>query len=167
MGDLLKDAKFYQDVAIELQTAYETLESRFTQQAHLMEEASGALHAAESQASKRQQELLKLQKDHKADIQSAVGEVVYEYREQLAAAKQRQQFKDHKHQQTVHQLQDQVHALELSLASHATLPSVRPTKEEADLREEIFNYLPGTVNTRRGVAVYESQDEPFSFWKQV
>ena len=54
MGDLLEDAKFYQDVPIELQTAYDTLESRFTQQACLMEEASGALHAAESQASKRQ-----------------------------------------------------------------------------------------------------------------
>ena len=53
-GDLLEDAKFYQDVAVELQTAYETLESRFTQQARLMEEASGALHAAESEASKRQ-----------------------------------------------------------------------------------------------------------------
>ena len=48
MGDLLKDAKFYQDIAIELQMAYKTLESRFTQQARLMEEASGALHAAES-----------------------------------------------------------------------------------------------------------------------
>ena len=133
MGDLLKDAKFYQDVAIELQTAYETLESRFTQQAHLMEEASGALHAAESQASKRQQELLKLQKDREADIQLAVGKVVFEYREQLAAAKHKQQSKDRKHQQTVHQLQDQVHALELSLASHATLPSVRHTQKEADL----------------------------------
>ena len=66
-GDLLKDAKFYQDIAIELQTAYKTLESRFTQQARLMKEASGALHAAESQASKRQQELLGLQKDREAD----------------------------------------------------------------------------------------------------
>ena len=47
-GDLLEDTKFYQDVAIELQTAYETLESRFTQQACLMEEASGSLHAAVS-----------------------------------------------------------------------------------------------------------------------
>ena len=99
-GDLLKDAKFYQDIAIELQTAYETLESRFTQQAHLMEEASGALHAAEYQASKRQQELLKLQKDHEADIQLAVGKVVYEYREQLAAAKHKEQSRDRKHQQT-------------------------------------------------------------------
>ena len=109
------------------------MESRFTQQAHLMEEASGALHAAESQASKRQQELLKLQKDREADIKLAVGKAVYEYREQLVAAKQKQQFKDRKHQQMVHQLQDQVHTLELSLACHATLLSVRPTKEEADL----------------------------------
>ena len=58
-------------------------------------------------------------------------------------------------------------ALELSLASQATLPSIRPTKEEANLREEIFNYLPGTVNARRGAAVYDSQDQPFSFRKQV
>ena len=167
MGDLLEDTKFYQDVAIELQTAYDTLQSRFMQQACLMEEASGALHAEETQASIRQQELLKLQKDRKADIQLAVGKAVFGYREQLAAAKQKQQSKDRKHQQTVHQLQDQVRALELSMASHATLPSVRPTKDEADLREEIFNYLPGTVNTRRGAAVYESQDQPFSYRKQV
>ena len=72
-GDLLEDAKFYQDVAVELQTAYETLESRFTQQARLMEEASGALHAAESEASKRQRELLKLQRDHEANVEQAVG----------------------------------------------------------------------------------------------
>ena len=93
-----------------------------------MEEASGALHTAESQVSKRQQELLKLQKDREADIQSAVGEAVYEYQEQLAATKHKQQSKDRKHQQMVQQLQDQVRALELLLASHTTLPSVRPTK---------------------------------------
>ena len=128
-----EDAKFYQDITIELQTAYETLESRFTQQARLMGEASGALHAAESQVSKRQQELLRLQKDHEADIQLAVGKVVFDYKEQLATAKHRQQSKDCKHQQMVHQLQDQVHALELLLASHASLPSVRHTQKEADL----------------------------------
>ena len=132
-----------------------------------MEEASGALHAAESEASRQQQELIKLQRDHEANIQQAVGQVVFEYKEQLVAAKKRQQSKDRQHQQTVHPLQDQVRALELSLASQATLPSVRPTKDEADLWEEIFNYLPGTVNTRRGTAVYESQDQPFSFRKHV
>ena len=52
-GDLLEDAKFYQNVAVELQTAYDTFQKRFAQQSRLMEEASGALHAAESQASQR------------------------------------------------------------------------------------------------------------------
>ena len=111
--------------------------------------------------------MLKLQRDHEANVEQAVGRVVSEYREQLIATKQRQQLKDRKHQQTVHQLQDHVRALELSMASQATLPSVRHTKEEADLREEIFNYLPGTVNARRGTTVYESQDQPLSFQKHV
>ena len=111
--------------------------------------------------------MLKLQKDHEANTQLAVGKAVFGLKDQLAAAKQKQQSKDCKHQQTVHQLQDRVRALELSLASQATLPSVRPTKEEADLWEEIFNYLLGTVNAQRGAAVYDSQDQPFSFRKQV
>ena len=49
----------------------------------------------------------------------------------------------------------------------SNIGSVRPTKEEADLWEEIFNYLPGTINTQRDAAVYESQDQPFSFRKHV
>ena len=132
-GDLLEDTKFYQDVAVELQTAYDTLQQRFAQQACLMEEASGALHAVESQASQRQWELLKVQKDHKANVQQAIGEVVIGYREQLVMAKKDQQLKDREYQQMVHKLQDQVRTLELSLAGHTTLPSVRPTQEEADL----------------------------------
>ena len=78
-SNLLEDAKFYQDVAVELQTAYDTLQKRFAQQSRLMEEASGALHAAESQASKRQWELLKVQRDHEANVQQAIGEAVVEY----------------------------------------------------------------------------------------
>ena len=86
-GDLLEDTKFYQDVAIELQLAYDNLQHWYAQQAFLIEEASGALHAAETQASKRQQELLNLQKDHKADIQLAIGKAEFENREQLTATK--------------------------------------------------------------------------------
>ena len=82
-------------------------------------------------------------------------------------AKKDQQTKDHEYQQTVHKLQDQVHALELSLAGHTTLPSVRHTQEEADLQAEVFNYLPSTVNTKRGAAVYDTQDQPFSFRKHI
>ena len=124
-SNLIEDAKFYQDAAIEYQNAYETLQYRYAQQACLMEEASGALHAAEGQASQRQWELLKLQRDREADIQLAVGRVVFDYKEQLTAAKHNLQSKDRKHKQAVHRLQDQVCALELSLASQVNLPSVR------------------------------------------
>ena len=44
---------------------------------------------------------------------------------------------------------------------------MRPTQEEADLWQEVFNYLPGTVNTKRGAAMYDTQDQPFSFRKHV
>ena len=152
-GNLLEDAKFYQDVAVELQTAYDTLQKRFDQQSCLMEEASGALHAAESQASQRQRELFEVQRDYEANVQQAIGEAVMEYHEQLAVAKKDQQLKDREHQRMVHKLQDQVRALELLLAGQTTLSSVRHTQEGADLWKEVFNYLPGTVNTRRGTAV--------------
>ena len=166
-GDLLEDAKFYQDVAIELQSAYDNLQYRYAQQARLIEKASGALHAAETQASKRQWELSNVQKDHEANVQLAVGEAVFEYREQLTMAKRTQQLKDHEYKQTVHKLQDQVRTLELSLAGHATLPSLKHTQKDTDLWEEVFNYLPGTVNTKRGAAMYDTQDQPFSFRKHV
>ena len=58
MGDLLEDTKFYQDAAFEYQSAYEALhlqqeelQSRYTQQAQLIEEASGALRAVETESS--------------------------------------------------------------------------------------------------------------------
>ena len=44
---------------------------------------------------------------------------------------------------------------------------MRHTQEGADLQKEVFDYLPGTVNTRRGAAVYDTQDQAFSFRKQV
>ena len=166
-GNLLEDAKFYQDAAVELQTAYDTLQQRFAQQACMMEETSGALHAAESQASQRQWELLQVQKDHEANVQQAIGEVVIGKREQLVMAKKDQQSKDREYQQMVHKLQDQVRTLELSLAGHTTLPSVRPTQEEVDLWQEVFNYPPGTVNTKRGAAMYDTQNQPFSFRKHI
>ena len=60
-----------------------------------------------------------------------------------------------------------MHALELSLASQATLPSVATSSSKAALCQEVFNILPGTVNLHRGAAQYKSQDQAFSFHKQV
>ena len=60
-----------------------------------------------------------------------------------------------------------MHSLEISLASQTSLPSVGSSPNEAGLCEEVFNILPGTVNQCRGAAQYHSQDQPFSFQKQV
>ena len=120
-----------------------------------MEEASGALHAAESQASQKHQELLNLQRNHEADIQMAISKAVIQYKEQLSMAKHNLQSKDCEHRQAVQKLQDQVCALELSLASQENLPSVRHSQDGVDLQEEVFNYLPGNVNTNWGAALYK------------
>ena len=53
------------------------------------------------------------------------------------------------------------------MAGQATLPSVATSGSQTELCREIFNILPGTVNTRRGAAQYKSQDQAFSFQKQV
>ena len=108
-----------------------------------------------------------MQKDHEADVQLAVSKVVFKLKEQLAATKHSLHVKDREHKQMVHKLQDQVHALKLSLAGQATLPSVNYSQKEADLWDEVFNYLPRTVNTKQGAAMYDTQGQPFSFRKHV
>ena len=69
MGDLLEDTKVYQDTAFEYKSAYdalclqqEELQTRFTQQAQLIEEASGALRAVETESSQRYTEIVNLKK---------------------------------------------------------------------------------------------------------
>ena len=63
--DLIEDAKFYQDAAINYQNAYEALlaqqvelQSKFEAQSHLIQEASAAIDAAETEAKTHHQELL-------------------------------------------------------------------------------------------------------------
>ena len=63
--DLIKDAKFYQDAAINYQNAYEALlaqqaelQGKFEAQSHLIQEASAAIDAAETEAKTCHQELL-------------------------------------------------------------------------------------------------------------
>ena len=85
------------------------------------------------------------------------------------SATQSLQAKDH----AVQKLQDQVRALEMSLASQENLPSVGKSQEEVDLHKEVFDYILGTINTRQGMATYQSRDQAFQFpkaspvWGQV
>ena len=121
----------------------------------------------EVKSSIRQQEFVALQSQRDADIQRAVAEAVTRYQDQLSSMQSNLQWKDKEHQQSIQKLQDQVRVLELSLAGQATLPSVIPSSSRTSLCQEVFNILLGTVNSRRGAAQYKSQDQAFSFHKQV
>ena len=148
---------------VKYQSAYYFIQDKYTYQACLLEEASWALQAMESQASQTQQELLTLKRSCDADIQQAVSNAVSQYQTQLTAA----QSHTHKHQLVIQQLWDQVRTLELSLASQADLPSMGKPQGEVDFWEEVFNILPGTVNATQGAAIYQSPDQAFSFHKQL
>ena len=71
------------------------------------------------------------------------------------------------HQLAIAQLQGQVQVLQVSLASQRDLPSVGVTQEGVNLWDEVFNYIPGMVNTNWGAAVYDLPDQAFSFQKHV
>ena len=177
-ANLLEDVKYFHNAALSYQDAYEALQeqqvelqTKFSNQAQLVQEASDALRASEVESAARQQELMSeltaLRDQREADIQHAVGQTVVQYREQLESERTMQKQWDREHQQSIHRLQEQVRALEVSLAAQATLPSVASSSSQTELQREVFNIVPGTVNTRRGAAQYESPDQAFSFQKQV
>ena len=158
-ANLLEDVKYFHNAALSYQDAYEALQlqqvelqTKFTEQAKLVQEASDVLKATEAESAARQQELATelttLRDQREADIQQAVGQAVVQYRDQLSSAQAMQQQRDREHQQSIHRLQEQVRALEVSLAGQATLPSVATSGSQTELRREIFNILPGTVNPR-------------------
>ena len=61
--------------------------TRYTQQAQLVEEASEALRAAEAESSLRHQEFVALQQQWEADIQHAVDKAMSQYQLQLSSVK--------------------------------------------------------------------------------
>ena len=164
--DIADDAKFFQDAATEYQLAYQSLDKKYSEQAVLVHEALEALKASESHAKELQKELDTLKKNRESDIQMAVGGAVLQYEELLSTEQSWAQDQ----QATVAELQGQIQALQESITSQKDLPSVPSegvTQEGENLRDKVFNYVPGTVNTRRGAAVYDSPDQPYSFQKHV
>ena len=165
-GDIIDDAKLFQDAAMEYQLAYQSLDKKYSEQAVLVHEASEALKVSEGRTKELQQELDALKKNRESDIQLAIGGAVLQYEELLTTEQSRAQDQ----QATIAELQGQIKALQESLMSQKDLPSVPSeglTQEGENLREKVFNYVPGTVNTRRGAAVYDSPDQPYSFQKHV
>ena len=89
--------------------------------------------------------------------------MVSQYEHQLSTV----QTHTHDHQSVIVQLQEQVQVLQVLLASQRDLPLVGASQREVDLWEEVFNFVPGMVNTNRGTVVYHSPNQPFQFQKQV
>ena len=95
-ANLLEDVKYFHNAALSYQDAYEALQvqqvelqTKFSEQAQLVQEASDALKAAEAESAVRQQELVSelttLRNQREADIQQAVGQAVVQYRDQLSS----------------------------------------------------------------------------------
>ena len=161
--DIVQDAKFFQEAATEYQLAYQSLDEKYTHQAVLVKEASEALKASESHVAELWEEVNALKQTRESDSQKAVGQAVPQNEQRLST----EQSCTQQHQSAIADLQGQVQVLQVSLSSQRELSSVGATQEGVNLRDEIFNYIPGTVNTNRGAAVYESPDQAFSFQKHV
>ena len=85
-ANLLEDIKYFHNAALSYQDAYEALQlqqaelqTKFTEQAQLVWEASEALKAVEAESSARQQEIATLQGQREADIQHAIGQAMVQY----------------------------------------------------------------------------------------
>ena len=147
---------FFQEAATEYQLTYQSLDEKYTHQAVLVKEASKALKASESAVAELREEVNGLKQTHESDIHQAVGQAVSQYEQCLSSEQSHTQ-----------QLQGQVQMLQVSLSSQRELTSVGATQEGINLRDEIFNYIPSTVNTIRGTVVYELPDQAFSFQKHI
>ena len=156
--DLVEDAKFYQDVAVELQGVYEDLyqkqvklEHKYEEQSNL-KEASVAIQAAEAEAKQRHQDLLDVQCGKQFEFDQALSSAVEQYKVQLNTAQSNLQACDREHQLAIKQLQEKISLLEVTSASQANLPSVAMSnnQEVQGLHSQVFDYVPGTVNTKWG-----------------
>ena len=67
-GDIIQDAKFFQDAATEYQLTYQSLDEKYTHQAVLVKEASEALKASQSHVTMLQEELMALRHNCETDI---------------------------------------------------------------------------------------------------
>ena len=165
-GDIIQDAQFFQDAADWVSACtYQSLDEKYTQQAVLVKEASEALKASKSCVTKLQEQLMALKQNRDNDIQQAVGQAVITI---WAINLLRSSPTHQEHQLAIAAIAGTgTSALQVSLASQRDLPSVGATQEGVNLRDEVFNYVPGTVNTNRGAVVFNSPDQAFSFQKHV
>ena len=101
-----------------------------------------------------------------------MSKMAEQYKVQLTSAQGSLQSWDLEHKLEVQKLQEKIHALEVSLTEHgaSSLPSVGVSQQvpsNTALCNEVFNIILGMVNQCWGATQYSSQDQAFSFQKQV
>ena len=131
---------------------------------------NAAIKATDAEAKQRHQALLDVQCNKQQEFDQAIQGAVQWYKVQLSTTQSKLQARDQEHQLAIKQLQDKISTLEVTSTSQANLPSVATSNphEVHGLHSQIFGYVPGMVNTKRGAANYDSQDQAFSFsHKQV
>ena len=106
--DLVEDAKFYQDAAVQLQGAYEELyqkqvklQHNYEEQSNLLKEALAAIKAVEAEAKQRHQDLLDVQHNKQQEFNQAILGAVEQYKVQLNTAQSNLQAWDWEHQLTI------------------------------------------------------------------
>ena len=82
-GDIVGDAKLFQESATEYQLAYQSLDKKYSEQAVLVHEASEVLKASQSHVEELQKEMDALKQNRDSDIQLAVGGAVLQYEQHL------------------------------------------------------------------------------------
>ena len=123
-GDIVGDAKLFQEAATEYQLAYQSLDKKYSEQAVLVQEASEALKASESCVAELQKEMDALKQNRDSDIQLAVRGVVLQYEQHLSSEQSQTQAQ----QTTIAELQGQIQACFRShSSSQRELPSVGAT----------------------------------------
>ena len=106
-GDIIQDAKFFQEAATQYQLAYQSLDEKYTHQSVLVKEASEALKASESHVTELLEEAMALKQTCETDIQQAIGQAVSQYEQHLSMEHSHAQ----EHQSAIARLQGQVQAL--------------------------------------------------------
>ena len=146
------------------------LQGKYDEQSKLLKEVSMAIKAADAEAKQRHQALIDVQHNKQQEFNQAIEGAVQQYKVKLNTAQSKLQARDQEHQLVIKQLQDKISTLEVTSTSQGNLPSVATSnpQEACGLHSQIFGYVPGMVNIKRGAAKYDSQDQAFSFsHKQV
>ena len=112
------------------------------------------------------QDLLRQREDEakarEDELQAALARQARITDDQQVAFAQQLEAQGMEHRAQLAELVEEVKRIKVSQEEEDSLLQVDTGQDKlSKLRSEVVNFIPGTVNTRRGAACYESEDQPF------